>query len=434
VESRLHPQLERPRLTLWTAPYAERRILLVGHRRHVTRLGPLVSSALLARPWATPRTRWSCATVCVGGIHPKLPLPPLPFEDRFPAESPSSPVELAIGSTTDVEGARTDRPHAPTTGIERHPALYRLGFKAVEVPGFPDAVRIGAATVAQTPGPVRTQRTHIAQRPGWRPRFIKAMDHVEVGHRDWLTICQLEVRVPADVPRAMTHWHSQALAAVAVLAALLDERVAQDELFEDLLVFDAASDDVIAVFDHVARLRTFQGANAMLRAHHEALAALSTLDLAEERAPLSASRWYLRAAQLGPVADAVVFFWIALEALSKPPFGTRLTAKEQRRTDVKWVEDAIEDAGLDPADVNPSVGRLAGLRAEIVHGGVEQPALLYDGYYALEQIVRLLLRRQLGLQVGWPLAPDESNLRDPWKLVARRLHKRRTTEWIEGTT
>jgi hypothetical protein len=353
----------------------------------------------------------------------------LAFEDRFPREPPIARIEHERVRTGDVEERSEDRPDAPPTGVEGHRGIYRLAFKAMPVPGFPDPIQIGAASLSQTCGPIWAQQTHIAQQPGWRPRFTKRMEEVEVGGGDWLTVCQLAVTIPTDLTRALSLWRSQALAAFGIVAVLLDERIAQKELLEDLLILDNAANEAIAVVDHVTRLRTFQAANRMVQAHRAALSALGSFDLTDERAPLAASRWYLRAARLGPTADAVLFLWIALEALSKPPFGAKLTSTERSRTDVGWVERALDEAGLSPSDVEPSVGRLAGLRAEIVHGGVEQPALLFDGYYALEQLVRLLLRKRLELGVGWPLAPDESNLREPLKSFAKLLHKSPVTEW-----
>jgi len=133
----------------------------------------------------------------------------------------------------------------------------------------------------------------------------------------------------------------------------------------------------------------------------------------------------------GPVADAVVFLWIALEALAKPPYGTKLNKKEKKRTDVGWVEMAVSGAGLNPDRVSPTIGRLAGLRAEVVHGGVEHPELLHEGYYALEQLVRLLIRHRLGISpLGWPLSPDHSNLRPPLRKIAELLHQRAETKWL----
>lgn len=218
------------------------------------------------------------------------------------------------------------------------------------------------------------------------------------------------------------------------IAAVLDERVAQELLLEDLLVFGARDTAAVAVADHVTRLRTFQSANRMLKEHSAGLKALgNAVDFEGENPVVAAARWYLRAAQLGPVADAIVFFWIALEALAKPPYGTKLSAAQRHLSDVDWVEDAIREAGVQPTDVSPTVGRLAGLRAEIVHGGAEHPALLSEGYYALEQLVRLLLRHRLDIApYGWPLTPDASNLRPPLKYLADALHQLPETQWTRA--
>jgi hypothetical protein len=97
-------------------------------------------------------------------------------------------------------------------------------------------------------------------------------------------------------------------------------------------------------------------------------------------------------AQAGPTPDSIVFLWIALEALSKPPYGTK---EAKQKNDVAWVKMALRKAGLNPANVEPSVGRLAELRAAVVHGGVEEPPLLHEGFRALEQLARLLLRHAL---------------------------------------
>jgi hypothetical protein len=154
------------------------------------------------------------------------------------------------------------------------------------------------------------------------------------------------------------------------------------------------------------------------------------LDTQTEGPLLAAGRWYLRAAQLGPTADAIVFLWIALEALSKPAWGTKLSKPDKRRTDVEWVEEAVRATGVDTSALEPDIGRLAGLRAEIVHGGVEAPALLRPGYYTLEAIVRLLLRARLGTgPAGWALQPGIPNLRSPLRQLALIGHRFRKIAW-----
>jgi hypothetical protein len=218
-------------------------------------------------------------------------------------------------------------------------------------------------------------------------------------------------------------WRDESLAALAFVVAVLDERIAQEVLAEDLLLFDEGGAPKGAA-DHVAQVRAFIPSQRVIRQHREVLDALRELDPAESSPLVAAARWYLRAAQSGVTPDAVVFMWIALEALTKPVYGTKLSKTQMRLSDVDWVERGLRDAGLDPTAVDPSVGRLAGLRAEIVHGGVESPSLLRDGYYTLEVLVRLLLRHRLGVGVlGWPVAPGVSNLRGPLAQAAGLLHR-----------
>jgi len=107
-----------------------------------------------------------------------------------------------------------------------------------------------------------------------------------------------------------------------------------------------------------------------------------------------------------------------------------MTKREKKLTDVAWVERAVTDAGLNPSVLQPGIGRLHGLRAEIVHGGVEAPALLRNGFYTLEAVVRLLLRRRLGItHAGWPLQPGVPNLRAPLRQLALVGHSLRKVVW-----
>lgn len=324
---------------------------------------------------------------------------------------------------------RVPRTNVAPSGFEGHSAKFRLAFRAMEVPGFPDNLEIGGAEIAQGPGPLWTRVTRITQKPGWRVVYEKQMEHgvVAVADNDWITLCQLNVTVPIDLTNAMVAWRDEGLAAVGVLAALLDERVAQEAILEDLLVFNAPGDEVIGVVDHVQRVRRFQPANRVLSEHRGVLDRLGGLDLTSENATLASSRWYLRAAQLGPTPDAIVFLWIAAEALAKPRYGAKLTAEEGRRTDVKWVELAVAEAGLPPHLIDPPIGRLADLRAAVVHGGLEDHPLLSPGYYALEAIVRLLIRHRLGTgPFGWPVQPGVSNLVAPLAWITRVIPPKTT--------
>jgi hypothetical protein len=94
-----------------------------------------------------------------------------------------------------------------------------------------------------------------------------------------------------------------------------------------------------------------------------------------------------------------------MEALAPP------TGKADTRPEVRRVEEALTEAGLalDQLELPVSIGRLAGLRADVVHKGMEQPELLYAGFYELEALTRLLLRHRLGIVQGaCPLTPSDS--------------------------
>jgi len=304
----------------------------------------------------------------------------------------------------------------------------------MRVPGFPESIDIGGVQIVQTVGPVWTQKTDIQQSPGWRPVYQKRMRRFPVGEGEDLTVCTIPVQLGSDLKsRDLEEWHSQAHAAVGIAAAVLDERLALEQLGEDLVILDDYGAGETAV-DQVVRVREYPPVNRVLLAHRRAIAKLGSLDLSHPAPVNAATRWYLRAAQEGPTPDAVVSLWIALEALVKPPYGTKLSPALRRRTDVEWVEHAVREAGRSPDDVDPTIGRLAGLRAQIVHGGVEQPELLREGFYALEALARLLIRSQLEIRVGWQLRPNQANLKKPFQPLAAYLQNRfRATRWLSSS-
>lgn len=303
----------------------------------------------------------------------------------------------------------------------------------MRVPGFPESLDIGRVQVVQTKGPIWTQRTDIRQNPSWRPVYDKEMRRFPVGDGFDLTVCILQVPLGEALSSAdLEHWHAEAAAAAGVAAAILDERVAQERIAEDLIVFDDSGVPETAA-DHAVRVREFPPTNRMSRALRRDAARLAELDLSRPDAPHAAFRWYLRAAQEGPTPDAIVAFWIALEALAKPPYGTKLPSSLRRRGDVEWVEVAARQAGADPDQLVPTIGKLAGLRAEIVHGGIERPELLGNGFYALEALTRMLIRHHLGLRAGWPLSPDQPSHRGPLGLLASLARERfRKTRWASA--
>lgn len=302
-----------------------------------------------------------------------------------------------------------------------HRVLYRVAFAAMSVEGFPTSLQIGRVNVHQAVGPLTTQRTTVVQRPGNRLVFEKTLhDKVVVADSVPLTVFTIADLMPEDIAAAFDHWHAEVLGAAGLLASLLDERVAQQSVLEDVVIFDAAGDAVGAA-DVRTRQRTF-----LPRTFSEdetvATRHLASSETAETSVS-AAARWYLRGAQLGPVADAIVYFWIAIDAL----LGT------EGNQVIPALRKALARRGFQLESLPISVGRLYGLRGEIVHKGVERPPELVDGYYELEAITRMLIRDMMGLSSSWP-----EQVALPWfpdrdaALVERRWRKPKTV-WKRAT-
>ena len=345
----------------------------------------------------------------------------MPFVDDFPQGAPLGRAEVAGPPQTSTEG------RSVWSTFEGKEGKYRLGLRSMAVPGLPDEMVIGSAKISQAVGPVRTQVVDIQQHPGQRPTFEKKMRHIEVGDGMSLTVCEIPMVVPSQdtIAEMMRVLRDQALAAVGLLSALLDERIAQEQVFEDIIVFNDNGIPLGAV-DARRRIRTFQSVNMVMGQHRDAIARLQSVDLSADDPGLAAVRWYLGAVQAGPVPDSIVSLWIALEALTRP------ATAGKSWDEVRGVEEALRRAipGIDPKkDIQPTVGRLYGLRADVVHKGMEKPSLLLEGYYALEAIVRLLLRDHFDTgEYAWPARVDEPNLRPEfWSLLGEPR-----TDWTDN--
>lgn len=291
--------------------------------------------------------------------------------------------------------------------------IYRLGFASMQVLNMPDQLFIGPIAVQNVVGPVQTQRTTVLQEPGFQPTFVKWMEHLGVGAERSLTIYSLDAVLPDDVRSAFRLWRSEALAAAGYLAMMLDERVAQERVLEDFSVF-TPSGEVRARVDVEALVRTFEPSHPWFPEFGRELDRFVKSD--KEPRLRAACRWYLRAATAGPTPDGFVLLWVAIEALIPAPGGGRA------RNQVRELETAIERAepGLDASSmIDPPIGRLAGLRAQIVHQGLESDPMINEGFYTLESLTRLILRHEFGVAQGWPYFPGEPMLKEPFLSTPR---------------
>lgn len=286
---------------------------------------------------------------------------------------------------------RIDRLTTGEKPPESDRAVYRAIFRGMPVASLPELVEIGSVSLFQTPGPVMSQVTEARQRPGLTLAFDKVMrTAVPIGRGQWLTVGQMDVDPDADVSQDLPRWRDVVAEAVGLVAVVIDERVAQELLHEDVVFLRGA--EPVQSADMLQGLRHYLPYE--VRAFElEALEQLAASGSAIAPELHTAARWYLKGAQVGPVADAVIYFWVALEAL---------TPGEQQS--VKSLETMLVEAGWNMEDGDPELGKMAGLRADIVHDAVEDPARIREGYYRLEATVRVLLRRGLNVVSSWPAA------------------------------
>jgi hypothetical protein len=260
----------------------------------------------------------------------------------------------------------------------------------MQVHGLPDQLQVGRVEMHQTPGPIRTQRTVVQQRAGVPLVFDKEMQRgLEVGAGQWLMVCQIRASISELRAADFLAWRNETREAVGILATVLDERIAEEELFEDVILLRDAQP--VAPADLRERIRHFLPYQ-VTDTERENLTALSEASLGDVPGSVrNALRWYLRGAHAGPTHDGFLFLWLALEGLVP---GWRNSAKE-----IEW---ALQDAGWEEAHQRLAVRTLVGLRGRLVHSADADAAQLADGFYDAETMVRVLLRARLGLSSSWP--------------------------------
>ncbi len=192
----------------------------------------------------------------------------------------------------------------------------------------------------------------MLQLPGLQPTFVKWMEYPLVGRDRPMTIYSLRVTVPEDIPGLLDTWRDEVLATVGFLSMVLDERLAQDLLLEDLLVLPPESEkDAEPVYVDVRRgIRTFEPSNPWLEDFYRELARYEAQEVSHELR--TASRWYVRGVMTGPTADGFLTLWIALESLVPPP------PRGKSSNQVRDLEEALcrADPKLDPDSDSPLGG------------------------------------------------------------------------------
>src|SRR5918994_2373602 len=271
--------------------------------------------------------------------------------------------------------------------------IYRLGLHALPVPGLPESVTVGDVDVSFVRGPIRAQRTTMRQRHEIPVVFDKWMTRSDVGEGELVAVHALRTApVPADFEGPFSRWRARALAAAGMLAAVLDERVVGEELFEDAILLRDGT--FVGAADMHGDVRTYLPFD-VTAADRFALEQLADVTISDSSAAARAARLYRRAALEGPTADGCAMLWVAAECFS-----------DERSPSRRHLEIALRDAGMNPDGLPISVGRLIGLRGEIQHRGLEHDERLQIAYYEMEAVVRALIRRDAELRGGWWPASD----------------------------
>jgi len=334
----------------------------------------------------------------------------------------------ALAGGIDREVDLLTSPEEPLLGDR---AIYRAIYRSMEIHGLPRELEVNGASIHHVQGPVLSQQTDMAQRGGIPLIFDKRMTRgVEIGAGHWLSVVQIEsAPLPDDLGAAMLASRDQAREAVAFVASILDERIAQELLAEDLLILNG-SEPVVA-----ADLRELVRHYLPFEVTDTERASMESLDGSEQpRHVKTAARWYLRAVQAGPGVDGVMFLWFAIEAL----VGSSKKAP---------IEKALREAGRDPADQAIGVGKLHGIRSHFVHDKPDKESPpsgeVRQAFYDLEAMAKTLLRHALGAESTWP-AHSASQVFDPpwaerieaaWKEPVVEFHDEfpaGTTEPIDG--
>lgn len=289
--------------------------------------------------------------------------------------------------------------------------VYRQVHRRLVIPALPGELRIGDVAAYFVQGPIYSQVTALRQQAGWPPVFDKHMQRaLAVGAGEPLTVLQIAAAVPQDLNDAIPIWRRRAERALGLLVATLDERLALEELGEDVVLLQAGRP--IAAADLRHRVRTFMPFDVTAE-DQATLASLAEISLEEGFA--HAASLLLDGLREGPTERGFLTLWLAIDAV----VGTR-------KTQVAAVNEGLANAGFDPTWMTMPTGRLAGIRGDLAHGRTVDATLVADGYADSEAIARALVRHSASIEGGWPVSPTPTAFPLP---LGRRIAAERD-KWV----
>jgi hypothetical protein len=144
--------------------------------------------------------------------------------------------------------AEVDGMTSPQSMPQGDRALYRAIFRGMQVHGLPEKLTVAGVTMRFQLGPALVQKTDLSQRAGYPLVFDKSMSRgVLVGEGHWLTLVEVGIDSYANASKeAIANARQRAESAVAFVAAILDERLGQEMLAENMLIFDGEKPVAVA--------------------------------------------------------------------------------------------------------------------------------------------------------------------------------------------
>jgi hypothetical protein len=311
-------------------------------------------------------------------VHPGILSTPKVFE------------EYALVATGDP-----DPPSRPArfSSYDGATAYLRVVLAGSPIPEWVKPLALDDVVLAPCKGPVWVQRTYVTRPETADVDYEKVHQRVETGHGRHLTIGLSRFTLDTtNLSRLMTTSSRKVMSAAGILAALTDERFAVEVLAENVLILKEK--EVVHVVDMTPGVRHYDRDRGLNQVRLLPCCGDDVFSDVERSA-----RWYLKGAQEGPTPEGIVWLCTAIECLVDPPMG-----KRKKTFNRVALEQAVRAAGDDPTRFVPNLGRVAGLRSQVVHYGEEEPEKLREGYYVLEEVSRLLIRSRINESSDWPCA------------------------------
>lgn len=269
-------------------------------------------------------------------------------------------------------------------------ARYQLAFSGSPTEMLLDSeLRFADVTIRQTREPFRYQYTDVLTIAG-----AELPIEAEITHRLWsrpgqfVTVASTGFEVPSTgMSLLILQARERCEAALGVVAAALDERFIDRRIGEFV---SAETADGPALMDTTHGMRSFDPTLSKLTADE---VEFGTSQLLSGPLVQSAFKFYVKGVEQRLTEVGYILLATTADML----------AGGKNRLKPYDLKQALERAG-EPPD-KWSMGRVRKVtetRGKLVHNGMIPTKEMYESWYDLEEMVRVLLRHKLGIKSNWP--------------------------------